>query len=33
MPTIYGEGEAAAFFRLQTELFQANPDHTIFAWD
>ncbi|KAF2805673.1 HET-domain-containing protein, partial [Mytilinidion resinicola] len=33
MSTIYGEGEATAFFRLQTEIFQANPDHTIFAWD
>jgi hypothetical protein len=32
MPTIYGEGEQAAFFRLQVEIFKALPDHSIFAW-
>jgi hypothetical protein len=32
MPTIYGEGEQAAFFRLQVEIFKASPEHSIFAW-
>jgi hypothetical protein len=32
MPTIYGEGEQAAFFRLQVEIFKTLPDHSIFAW-
>lgn len=32
MPSIYGEGARAAFFRLQFEIFKANPDHSIFAW-
>jgi hypothetical protein len=32
MPTIYGEGQQAAFFRLQVEIFKALPDHSIFAW-
>jgi hypothetical protein len=32
IPTIYGEGEQAAFFRLQSEIFKAIPDRSIFAW-
>jgi hypothetical protein len=32
MSTIYGEGEVAAFFRLQTEIFRIYGDHSIFAW-
>ncbi len=32
MPAIYGEGERAAFFRLQFEIFKVVPDHSIFAW-
>lgn len=32
MPIIYGEGERAAFFRLQQEIFQVTGDHSIFAW-
>ncbi len=32
MPTLYGEGEQSAFFRLQTEIFTASGDHSIFAW-
>ncbi|KAH0537946.1 hypothetical protein FGG08_005396 [Glutinoglossum americanum] len=32
MPIIYGEGEEAAFFRLQTEIFRSSSDHSIFAW-
>ncbi|OCK86014.1 hypothetical protein K432DRAFT_256464, partial [Lepidopterella palustris CBS 459.81] len=31
MLTVYGEGESAAFFRLQVEVFYLSPDHTIFA--
>lgn len=33
MPTLYGEGEEAAFFRLQTKIFQVFSDHSIFAWE
>lgn len=32
IPTIYGEGQEAAFFRLQSEIFQKTSDHSIFAW-
>jgi hypothetical protein len=32
MPTIYGEGEEAAFHRLQVEIFRASFDYSIFAW-
>jgi hypothetical protein len=32
IPALYGEGEEAAFFRLQTEIFKATGDHSIFAW-
>jgi hypothetical protein len=32
MPILYGEGGQAAFYRLQTEIFRATGDHTIFAW-
>lgn len=32
MPILYGEGEQSAFFRLQTEIFRASGDHSIFAW-
>lgn len=30
--TIYGEGESKAFFRLQSEIFQAIRDQSIFCW-
>ena len=33
MAMIYGEGEQAAFYRLQKEIFEIYPDHSIFAWD
>jgi hypothetical protein len=33
MAMIYGEGEQAAFLRLQKEIFAVYPDHSIFAWD
>jgi len=33
MPAIYGEGLKAAFFRLQKEIFNAFPDHSVFAWE
>ena len=33
MAMIYGEGEQAAFYRLQKEIFAVYPDHSIFAWD
>ncbi|KAI0363110.1 HET-domain-containing protein [Pilatotrama ljubarskyi] len=32
MPVIYGEGEEAAFLRLQLEIIRRSDDHTIFAW-
>ena len=32
MAMIYGEGEQAAFYRLQKEIFAVYPDHSIFAW-
>jgi hypothetical protein len=32
MSMIYGEGEQAAFFRLQKEIFAVYADHSIFAW-
>lgn len=32
MPTIYGEGQKAAFLRLQNEIFRSSADHSIFAW-
>jgi hypothetical protein len=32
MSMIYGEGEQAAFFRLQKEIFGVYADHSIFAW-
>ncbi|KAH8807715.1 heterokaryon incompatibility protein-domain-containing protein [Xylogone sp. PMI_703] len=32
MSMIYGEGEEAAFFRLQREVFSVYADHSIFAW-
>jgi hypothetical protein len=32
MPIIYGEGQEAAFFRLQREIFNVTGDHSIFAW-
>jgi hypothetical protein len=32
MPMIYGEGEQAAFFRLQKEIFGVFADHSMFAW-
>ena len=32
MPTLYGEGEAAAFYRLQIQILQAVPDYSILAW-
>ncbi|KAE9363115.1 HET-domain-containing protein [Stipitochalara longipes BDJ] len=33
MAMIYGEGEQAACYRLQKEIFGVYPDHSIFAWD
>ena len=33
MAMIYGEGEKAACYRLQKEIFAVYPDHSIFAWD
>lgn len=32
MSMIYGEGEEAAFFRFQKEVFAVYADHSIFAW-
>lgn len=32
MPILYGEGEAAAFQRLQLEVIRLSSDHSIFAW-
>lgn len=32
MSMIYGEGEQAAFYRLQKEIFAVYADHSIFAW-
>jgi hypothetical protein len=32
MSMIYGEGEQAAFFRLQKEIFGVFADHSMFAW-
>ncbi|OCL07686.1 HET-domain-containing protein [Glonium stellatum] len=32
IPTIYGEGIEAAFFRLQMEIYKTVPDHSILAW-
>ena len=32
MPAIYGEGDLKAFVRLQLEIIQQSPDHSIFAW-
>ena len=32
LPIFYGEGEQSAFFRLQTEIFRASGDHSIFGW-
>ncbi len=32
MPTLYGEGEASAFRRLQEEIIKYSDDHSIFAW-
>ncbi|THU97580.1 HET-domain-containing protein, partial [Dendrothele bispora CBS 962.96] len=32
MPTIYGEGEAKAFMRLQQEIIKYSDDRSIFAW-
>jgi hypothetical protein len=33
MPTLYGEGKSKAFRRLQLEIMQSLPDHTLFAWE
>jgi hypothetical protein len=33
MAMIYGEGEQAAFYRLQKEIFAVYTDHSIFAWE
>ncbi|KAI0645339.1 heterokaryon incompatibility protein-domain-containing protein [Trametes meyenii] len=32
MPIIYGEGEESAFHRLQFEIIQKSPDHSIFVF-
>jgi hypothetical protein len=32
IPILYGEGERAAFQRLQLEIIRLSSDHTIFAW-
>ncbi|OCK85758.1 HET-domain-containing protein [Lepidopterella palustris CBS 459.81] len=32
MPTLYGEGEAAAFFRLQIGIFEYSSDQSMLAW-
>ena len=32
MPLLYGEGETAAFLRLQRELISQSDDESIFAW-
>lgn len=33
MPTLYGEGEQSAFFRLQMKIFWVFADHSILAWE
>lgn len=32
MPILYGEGAEVTFFRLQSQIFNASPDHTLLAW-
>lgn len=32
MPTLYGEGEESAMFRLQSEIFKDTGDHSTLAW-
>ncbi|KAK1749954.1 ankyrin repeat-containing domain protein [Echria macrotheca] len=32
MPMLYGEGQKAAFHRLQEEIIKVSDDHSIFAW-
>ncbi|KAF2108494.1 heterokaryon incompatibility protein-domain-containing protein, partial [Lophiotrema nucula] len=32
MPLLYGEGESAAFIRLQGEIMKVSDDHSLFAW-
>ncbi|OCL08171.1 hypothetical protein AOQ84DRAFT_293680, partial [Glonium stellatum] len=32
IPTLYGEGESAAFYRLRIMIFQTFLDHTILSW-